>query len=162
MATQNELDGVYMQVAYAHSRLSKAVRAKVGCCIVTPSFTLLCGYNGTANGYSNICETEDANGNLVTNPYVVHAEANAIAAAARTGVSLLGATAYITLSPCAGCAAVMRQVGITRVVYGEKYRDTTGIDVLESLGIETQFKDYHADLSRTTRPSTTQAGNRQG
>lgn len=141
MATQKELDAVYMAVAVSHSKISKAVRAKVGCCIVTPNLTLLCGTNGTPTGYNNTCETTDPTGNLITSPYVVHAELNAIAAAARTGVSLLGATAYVTLSPCAGCAAVMKQVGITRVVYGEKYRDTTGLDVLESLGIETQFKE---------------------
>lgn len=141
MASQSELDSTYMGVAVLHSKLSKANRAKVGCCIVTPTFTLLCGYNGTPSGFMNDCEFIDDAGNMTTNPYVVHAEMNAIAAAARTGVSLLGATAYITLSPCANCAAVMRQVGITRVVYGEKYRDDAGLNVLRELGIETRFKE---------------------
>ena len=130
-----------MGVAVLHSKLSKAQRAKVGCCIVTPTFTLLCGYNGTPNGFCNECEYTNSDGTLTTNPYVVHAEMNAIAAAARTGVSLLGATAYITLSPCANCAAVMKQVGITRVVYGERYRDDAGLKVLWELGIETRFKE---------------------
>lgn len=146
MATKDELDGCYMQVAIAHSKLSKARRAKVGCCIVTPHFTLLAGFNGTPSGFDNNCETEDSNGNLTTRDCVVHAEKNAIAAAARTGVSLLGSTAYVTLSPCVPCAVLMKQVGITRVVYKDIYRDTSGLDTLRALNIETQeFK--HANDS---------------
>lgn len=142
MASQNELDGCYMKVAMAHAELSKARRAKVGCCIVTPHFTLLAGFNGTPMGFDNNCEDEDAEGNLITKDCVVHAEKNAIAAAARTGVSLMGATAYITLSPCVPCAVLMKQVGITRVVYRDTYRDTSGLDTLQALNIKTQELNY--------------------
>lgn len=138
MASQQELDGCYMQVAIAHSKLSKARRSKVGCCIVTPHFTLLAGYNGTATGFDNNCELEKEDGTLVTRDCVVHAEKNAIAAAARTGVSLMGACAYVTLSPCVPCAVLMKQVGITRVVYKDIYRDTSGLDTLRALNIEVQ------------------------
>lgn len=142
MASQQELDGCYMQVAIAHSKLSKARRSKVGCCIVTPHFTLLAGYNGTPSGFDNNCETEKEDGTLVTRDCVVHAEKNAIAAAARTGVSLMGACAYVTLSPCVPCAVLMKQVGITRVVYKDIYRDTSGLDTLRALNIEVQELNY--------------------
>lgn len=135
MASKEDLDACYMRVAMAHANLSKARRTKVGCCITTPQFTLLCGFNGTPSGFDNNCETEDENGNLVTRDCVVHAEKNAIAAAARTGVSLMGSTAYVTLSPCVPCAVLMKQVGITRVVYKDEYRDLSGVDTLEALGI---------------------------
>ena len=48
--------------------------------------------------------------------YVVHAEANAIAAAAKAGVSTDGATAVVNLFPCASCAKLLIQSGIKRVV----------------------------------------------
>ena len=41
------------------------------------------------------------------------------------------------MSPCATCAKMIVQSGITRVVYEEEYdRDTTGIDLLRDMGLE--------------------------
>lgn len=131
----SKLDGLYMGVAILHSKISKAKRAQVGCCIVTPQLTMIGGVNGTPNGYDNTCEFTNENGELQTHDYVVHAERNAIAAAVRTGVSLLDACAYVTLSPCVPCAVLMKQAGITRVVYKDKYRDESGIMMLQKLGI---------------------------
>jgi dCMP deaminase len=138
MASQLELDNCYMQTALAHATLSKARRAKVGCCIVTPQFTLLCGYNGTPIGYDNNCEKENTDGTLVTHSHVIHAEANAVAAAARTGVSLVGACAYVTMCPCVSCSVLLKQVGITRVVYRDTYRDNSGILMLNQLGVKVE------------------------
>ena len=50
-----------------------------------------------------------------------------------------GATIYITASPCIECAKLIIQAGIKRVVYGEKYRLTDGIDLLKRAGIEVIF-----------------------
>jgi dCMP deaminase len=46
----------------------------------------------------------------------VHAEANAIANAARNGVPLLGATMYCSMTPCFSCAKLIVQCGIKRVI----------------------------------------------
>ena len=83
-------------------------------------------------GFENICE--DDNG--ITKPYVLHAEANAITKLARSSNNSDGATIYITASPCIECAKLIIQAGIKRVVYGEKYRLTDGIELLERAGIE--------------------------
>ena len=72
----------------------------------------------------------------VTKPYVLHAEANAITKLARSNNNSEGATIYITASPCIECAKLIIQAGIKRVVYGEKYRLTDGIELLERAGIE--------------------------
>lgn len=143
MAKQKDLDVCYMHIAEAHAGLSKAIRAKVGAAIVTPSGAILGGFNGTPNGYDNACEYIDPEtGELITKDVVVHAEGNAIAAAARTGVSLKGSTCYVTLSPCAKCSAIMKQVGISRVVYKDSYKNSEGIDMLTKLGvIIEQFKE---------------------
>ena len=44
------------------------------------------------------------------------------------GTSAIGATLYITLSPCKECAKLILQSGINKVLYLEEYRDKTGID----------------------------------
>ena len=67
---------------------------------------------------------------------MLHAEANAITKLAKSNNSSIGATLYVTLSPCIDCAKLMLQSGITRVVYIEKYRITDGLELLERAGIE--------------------------
>lgn len=59
-----------------------------------------------------------------------HAEANALAFAARQGISTDGATLYVTLSPCAVCARLIIAAGIECVVTNNLYRDSTGWDML--------------------------------
>ncbi len=131
MASQAELDSVYMGTAILHAKLSKAKRLQVGACIVTSSGVCLTGYNGTPAGWDNACEDS----NNVTKPEVIHAEINAILKAAREGVSLLGSTIYITHSPCLPCAAKIAQAGVSRVCYNLWYRDDSGIKALLKAGI---------------------------
>jgi len=82
----------------------------------------------------------DYNGNpdfkLKTKPIVLHAESNAITKCAKWGSSTSGATLYVTMSPCIECSKLIIQSGIKRVVYLEKYRDTTGIDLLKDSNVE--------------------------
>lgn len=47
----------------------------------------------------------------------VHAEANAIAAAARYGRATINTTAYVTIPPCIDCLKLLIQAGISRLVY---------------------------------------------
>ena len=55
--------------------------------------------------------------------------------AAREGISVVGGTIYITLSPCIQCSAMLIQAGVKRVVYLEQYRCHQGIDLLRKAGI---------------------------
>ena len=52
----------------------------------------------------------------------VHAEVNAIAYAARAGVSTEGTWIYTTTSPCKNCLKLIVNSGIIKVVYLEEYR----------------------------------------
>jgi len=70
---------------------------------------------------------------------VLHAEANAITKLARSGNNSDGSTLYVTASPCIECAKLIIQAGIKRVVYGEKYRLTEGIDLLRRANIEVEY-----------------------
>lgn len=69
-------------------------------------------------------------------PVAVHAEANAIAFAARHGIRLEGSQMYTTCSPCVPCAKLIINAGIQCVVSQEYYRDPAGGTLLASVGIE--------------------------
>jgi dCMP deaminase len=66
----------------------------------------------------------------------VHAEANAIVQAARHGVRIEGASIYVTASPCWGCFRLIANAGISRIGFGEFYRDQRIFEVATRLGIE--------------------------
>ena len=53
--------------------------------------------------------------------YEVHAEQNAIAELSKNEVNGIGATMYVTLSPCGPCAKMIAAAGVKRVVYFEEY-----------------------------------------
>jgi dCMP deaminase len=72
---------------------------------------------------------------LVTKDEVLHAESNAIAKLAKSSESGLGATLFVTHSPCIHCAKLIHQSGINRVFYSENYRDDAGLTFLSKSGI---------------------------
>ena len=43
---------------------------------------------------------------------------------------------YLTLSPCNKCAKAIINGGISKIVYLDTYRDTSGIELLRQQGIE--------------------------
>jgi dCMP deaminase len=136
----HKFDHAYLEMAEVWSRNSYCKRRKVGALLVKDRTIISDGYNGTPSGFENICEDEDG----VTKPYVLHAEANAITKLARSSNNSDGATIYITASPCIECAKLIIQAGIRRVVYGEQYRLTDGIDLLRRAGIEVVYLDVNS------------------
>lgn len=132
---QDLLDERYMRMATIWAENSYCERRKVGALIVKDKMIISDGYNGTPSGFENICEDE----NNETKPYVLHAEANAITKVACSHNSSMGATMYVTSSPCIECAKLIIQAGIKRVVYSQRYRRTDGCSLLERAGIEMGF-----------------------
>ena len=132
---QELLDYRYLRMARVWAENSYCKRRRVGAWVVKEKMIISEGYNGTPSGFENICEDE----NGITKPYVLHAEANAITKLARSGNNSDGSTLYVTASPCIECAKLIIQAGIKRVVYGEKYRLTEGIDLLRRANIEVEY-----------------------
>ncbi len=156
----------YMSTAKIFAGLSHARRLHVGAIVVKDDRIISIGYNGMPAGWDNNCEDKvwdsgaggwldpeeieakypyeewhkEAERNvrygLKTKPEVLHAETNAIAKLARSNESGLGASIFVTHSPCLDCAKLIYQSGITRVYYGENYRDDTGVNFLKASGIE--------------------------
>lgn len=126
------LDSRYLRMAKIWAENSYCERRKVGALLVKDKMIISDGFNGTPQGFENVCEDENGN----TKSYVLHAEANAITKVAQTSNSSCNATLYVTTSPCIECAKLIIQSGITRVVFSEVYRLTDGIQLLKRAGIE--------------------------
>jgi dCMP deaminase len=138
-----------MRCAHAIAGLSHAERKKVGAILVSLQGIIAEGYNGTPSGFDNVCEIKKFNPlcmdrpqgatfthYLETKPEVLHAESNAIAKVAKSTNSSLGATLYVTCSPCFECSKMIIQAGIKRVVYEEEYRLVEGLALLRQANIE--------------------------
>jgi dCMP deaminase len=125
----------FMNIARQVATRSTCDRKHVGAVIVRAKTILSTGYNGSIRGLAHCDEV----GHLMEDGHcvrTVHAEANAIAQAARNGVAIDGAEIYITASPCWGCFRLLANSGIQRIYYGEFYRDVKIHDFAEEAGIE--------------------------
>lgn len=132
---QEKYDKAYLKMASTWGQLSYCERKKVGALIVKDRMIISDGFNGTPSGYKNVCEDEEH----FTKWYVLHAEANAILKVAASTQSCMGATLYITLSPCRDCSKLIHQAGIVRVVYAKTYKDVTGLEFLKKAGVELKY-----------------------
>ena len=114
------------------AKLSHCKRRQVGALIVKDKMIISDGYNGTPTGFENPCEDDEG----YTKWYVLHAEANAIMKVAASTQSSIGATLYVTLSPCTECSKLIFQSGIKRVVYINESKDRSGLDFLINAGVQ--------------------------
>lgn len=129
-------DEYFMSVALLISLRSACDRLQVGCILVTggdeSNRIVAAGYNGFLPGAPHVSHVRDGH-----ECATVHAEQNAIADAARRGVSLLGATAYISHFPCINCAKLLASSGIRVIKYHIDYRnDPLAADLLQESGIK--------------------------
>ena len=131
---QEKYDRAYLRMAYEWGKLSYCKRRQVGAIVVKDRMIISDGYNGTPTGFENICEDDEG----YTKWYVLHAEANALSKLASSTQSSIGATLYITLSPCRECSKLIHQAGIRRVVYQTAYKDDSGLQFLRRAGVELQ------------------------
>ncbi|HUR28646.1 MAG TPA: dCMP deaminase family protein, partial [Planctomycetota bacterium] len=103
--------------------------------VVRDKVILSTGYNGSVRGLPHCDEV----GHMIEDGHCVrtiHAEANAIIQAARNGVMIEGASCYVTASPCWNCFKQLANAGVTRIVYGEFYRDNRIFEIAQKIGIE--------------------------
>ena len=137
---KQKLLDAYMKTAETFAECSTAKRLHVGAIVVKDDRIISIGYNGMPSGWDNDCEdikiNNDGQYELKTKPEVLHAETNAIAKLAKSNESGLGATMFITHSPCMNCAKLVYQSGINTVYYRNSYRNEDGIQFLEKAGVK--------------------------
>ncbi|HET6497097.1 MAG TPA: dCMP deaminase family protein, partial [Thermoleophilia bacterium] len=108
-------DHYFMGFAKAASVRATCDRLHVGAVIVVNKQVVSTGYNGAVAGLPHC---DDVGHDMVDNHCirVIHAEMNALAQAAKSGVAINGATIYTTASPCWDCFRVLANAGIKRLV----------------------------------------------
>lgn len=125
-------DEMLMRMAIAAALRSTCSRAHVGVVIAREGRVLSTGYNGAPAGMDHCNHTHDLESGCQV---AVHAEANAIAYAARYGMKIGGSELFTTLSPCVSCSQLIVNAGIERVVYLNPYRVPSGLELLEGAGV---------------------------
>ena len=116
---------------------------QVGAVIVKNKRVMTTGYNGAPSGVEScktkgVCLRRERNipsGTQLEICYAVHAEENAIAQAARLGVSVDGATLYCTHQPCVICSRMIINSGIKRVVYQDGYPSDFSLELFKEAGV---------------------------
>jgi dCMP deaminase len=132
--TRASWDEYFMAIGRVVATRSTCDRKHVGAVVARDRMILATGYNGSIRGLAHC----DDDGHMMEDGHCVrtiHAEANAIVQAARNGVRLEGGAIYVTASPCFGCFKMIANAGLSRIVYGEFYRDERIFTLAQKLGI---------------------------
>tara|TARA_R100000152_G_C6557553_1_gene29654 strand:- start:84 stop:464 length:381 start_codon:yes stop_codon:yes gene_type:complete len=119
-----------MDFAKSISKRSYDPRFQVGAVVVTEdnSQVLAVGYNGNYAGGPNEVESENPG-----ESGLLHAEINALLKMDYNNPK--NKKLYLTLSPCKMCAKAIVNASINEVVYCEKYRDASGLEILKKSGV---------------------------
>ena len=121
---------LFMHFAYELSQLSKCCERKVAAVITDRDMSQVysIGLNGGPKGLV------DCMCNLGGKYGCVHAEINALVKCTNTDKDKV---MFVTLSPCAACAAAIINApgSFSTVYHTEKWKDDTGIKLLEAAGI---------------------------
>ena len=125
-----EWDEVWMHVAHTIAKRSVDPRHQVGTIIVTRDNTQLLslGYNGNYKGGPNEVESE-----VPGQSGLIHAEQNALIKLDYNNPKKK--KMYVTLSPCSHCAKMIVNANIDEVIYDQKYRDDSGVNIMRLAGI---------------------------
>jgi dCMP deaminase len=105
-------------------------KTAVGAVIVRDDRIISTGYNGTIAGFANCIDggcprCADAtviSGSQLDRCICVHAEQNALLAAARFGVRVEGAACWVTNEPCLDCTKQLIQAELAMVNFWRPYR----------------------------------------
>ena len=121
-----EWDTWFMSLAFVASQRSLDKHTKHGCVIVSSDRSVLSmGYNGPPRG----CLDEEI---PLERPdkylFMKHAETNAIVNAAACGVSLKGASVYVTGIPCHSCYGDLTNLQVKEVIFGPVQHQRTKVE----------------------------------
>jgi dCMP deaminase len=139
------IDQALLRTAHIMAERSTCLRKQVGAVIAVDTRIVSTGYAGSPSGLPHCidvgCLIDPATGGCIRTQ---HAEANAIAFAARAGISVAQGTLYTTLAPCLPCAKLIVAAGISRVVYATDYRDSSGLEFLREAKVCAKRLIVHA------------------
>lgn len=139
-----------MNIAMAVRSRANCKGNRVGALIASNNRIISTGYNGTPENMPNCldggcyrCANRDKtykSGEAYDLCICVHAEQNAILAAARFGIAIQGSTVYTTLRPCFGCAKEMLQAQVHTVYYLHEWSPNAKEDVLKTVEQRAEYQ----------------------
>ncbi len=134
MGKRPDWDEYFLKLAMLASERATCPRMHCGCVLVKNKNVIATGYNGSIPGDDHC---EDVGCLIVDNhcQRTNHAEMNALMQAAKKGVAVDGATAYVTNMPCTTCAKALIGAGIKRVVIFADYHDTLAAEFFSKAGV---------------------------
>lgn len=147
----------YMGIAQAVRARANCLGSKVGAIIVRDDRIISTGYNGTPAGMPNCdeggcdrCSNRERYGAGAAYDLCicVHAEQNAVIAAARFGIAVQDSDVYTTMRPCFGCTKELLQARVKTVYYLHDWRHPDEDVRQEYERIQAQFPNgiKHVDL----------------
>lgn len=141
--TRPDIDEYFLKIASVVAERSTCRRHHVGSVAVRDKHILATGYNGAASGLKDClelgCLRDELNIPSGTRHEVcrgIHAEQNVIIQATLHGVSLEGATIYVTHTPCILCAKMLVNARIKRFVTFGEYADDAFRDLFKEANVE--------------------------
>lgn len=144
-------DEYFMEIARSVAKRATCDRGRSGCVIARDKQILVTGYVGAPKGLPH-CDEVGHQMKTVTHEdgrvsqhclRTTHAEQNAIVQAAKLGVSIQGGTLYCKMTPCATCAKMIVNAGITHVVCEKRYHaGGESEEIFRQVGMEL---DYFSD-----------------
>jgi dCMP deaminase len=133
----------FMEITRLVSSRSTCRRRRVGAILVKDKRILASGYNGAPSGLPHCLDVgclrelnRIPSGERHELCRGLHAEQNVIIQAARDGISIQGATLYCTTMPCAICAKMIINAGISTVYFEEGYDDELAQELLGEGGVK--------------------------
>ncbi|MFH1398852.1 MAG: cytidine/deoxycytidylate deaminase family protein [Candidatus Woesearchaeota archaeon] len=138
-------DEYFIRISREVAQRATCDRGKSGCVIVRNKRIISTGYVGAPSGLPHCDEAGHLMKGVInddgsTSMHCVrttHAEANAIAQAAKYGVSVDGATLYCKMEPCLDCCKLLINAGIKKVVCEKKYHSAQVTrDYFKKAGVE--------------------------
>jgi dCMP deaminase len=153
-------DEYFMVIAKIISSRSTCLSRPTGAVIVLNNHILATGYNGAMPSMPHCTDNKECFRRKINIPdkdkynycRANHAEANALAQAARFGIPVDGADIYTTLSPCYVCLKILVTARIKRIFYEILYvsdyheRDDFWLKAIEKAGLES----IHLNISPIT------------
>lgn len=131
----------HMKCTKIYAECSSCVRLKVGALIIKNNTPIAIGYNGTPTGQDNNCELP----NGLSKSTVIHAEDNAFRKLIRSSENAIGASLFITHSPCDLCTQRIIDSGVTSIYYETRYRKTEGLVRLIDVNIDVYEVDIESE-----------------
>jgi dCMP deaminase len=147
--TRPDIDEYFLKIASVVAERSTCRRHHVGAVAVRDKHILATGYNGAAAGLKDClelgCLRDEMNIPSGTRHEIcrgIHAEQNTIIQASLHGVSLEGATLYVTHTPCILCAKMLVNARIKRFVTFGKYADDSFLELFNEARVKFEVREW--------------------